>query len=228
MLENIVLKRNGDVDFNDSSITENTRATYPIDYIDGAILEGVADHPKAIIMLTADAFGVLPPVSILDENSAEYHFLSGYTAKVAGTERGIKEPKATFSACFGAPFMPRPAKIYAEMLKKRMQKYNVKAYLINTGWYGGPYGIGKRYNINDTRAIVASIIDGRIQSAKTVFDEMLNLLVPISIDGIDNNLLDYRNKWADKKMYNDFAKKLIEMFKNNYEEKFNIKKTSND
>ena len=155
MVENVVLDpHSAEIDFADDSITENTRAAYPIEHIPGAIIPGMAGHPTAIIFLTADAFGVMPPVAKLTGEQAMYHFLQGYTSKLAGTERGITEPQATFSSCFGAPFLPLSPLVYAKMLKEKIARHQTDVYLVNTGWSGGPYGIGKRININYTRAIV--------------------------------------------------------------------------
>ena len=159
VLENVVVNKDTlKPDFDDGSLTENTRAAYPLDYIPGAVIPSVGGHPKVIIFLTADALGVLPPVSKLTKESAMFHFMSGYTSKLAGTERGIKEPKATFSACFGSPFMPRPASVYAKMLGEKISEHNTVVYLINTGWSGGPYGVGKRISIKYSRAMVTAAL----------------------------------------------------------------------
>src|SRR5262249_24856012 len=152
----------------DGSLTENTRAAYPLDYIEGAQIPSVAGHPKVMIFLTADAFGVMPPIAVLSQQSAMYHFMSGYTSRLAGTERGITEPKETFSHCFGAPFMPLPAKQYADMLGKKITEHGTRVYLINTGWTGGPYGVGKRMNLSYTRAMVSAALSGEIEKAATV------------------------------------------------------------
>lgn len=215
LVENAVLKNDGSFDFADKSITENTRVAYPIDFIENAVLSGVASHPKTIIFLTADAFGVLPPVAKLDIDSAIYHFLSGYTSKLAGTERGVTTPKATFSAYFGAPFMPLKPKVYADLLKKYLKKYKSEVYLINTGWIGGAYGIGKRISIEDTRKIVSTVLDRKIRG---VFrqDKNFNLSVPKKVPGISSSLLNPRNLWKDKKAYDEKAKELSQLFVENF------------
>ena len=178
LLENVVIKENGEVDFTDSSKTENTRVSYPIEHIENHECTLTGGHPKNIIFLTADAFGVLPPVSKLTKEQAMYYFLSGYTAKVAGTERGITEPVATFSACFGEPFLPLHPTVYAKLLGEKVDQHKVNVYLVNTGWTGGPYGIGHRMSIKDTRACINAILDGSIEEAEFEVLPVFNLAIP--------------------------------------------------
>ena len=201
LLENVCIDQNGVVDYSDDSKTENTRVSYPIEHIPNHEPSLKAGHPKNIIFLTADAFGVLPPVSKLTKEQAMYYFLSGYTAKVAGTERGITEPQATFSACFGEPFMPLHPTVYARLLGEKIDKHEVNVYLVNTGWSGGAYGIGKRMSITATRACINAILDGSIQKCEFENFEKFNLAIPKSLDGVETNLLNPINTWADKNEY---------------------------
>lgn len=218
ILENVIYDpTTRSIDFDDASITENTRATYPVDYIPQVILSGMAGHPKNIFFLTADAFGILPPVAKLDSNAAMYHFLSGYTAKVAGTEAGIIEPQATFSTCFGAPFLPRSPWVYARMLSEKMKRHNTSCWLINTGWSGGPYGVGKRMSIELTRSIISSILEGKIDNKKFITLKYLNLSIPEYIEGIDNKVLIPENTWQNKELYREKMRALIGMFISNFE-----------
>lgn len=223
LVENAVLKKDGTFDFADKSITENTRVGYPIHYIENAVLSGVGPHPKTIIFLAADAFGVLPPVAKLDIDSAIYHFLSGYTSKLAGTERGITTPKATFSAYFGAPFMPLKPSVYANLLKKYLKKYKSEVYLINTGWIQGPYGVGKRISIKDTRTIVSKALEGKIPH-EFRHDTVFNLMVPKKIPGINKKLLDPRSLWKNKNEYDIKAKELASLFVENFKKYSTIPK----
>jgi phosphoenolpyruvate carboxykinase (ATP) len=216
VLENVVLDENRVPDFHDNSLTENTRAAYPVDYIPGAVIPGVAGHPNVILFLTADAFGVLPPISKLTPEQAMYHFLSGYTSKLAGTERGVTEPEATFSTCFGAPFLPRPAHVYAEMLGEKIAKHGVDVYLVNTGWTGGPYGTGKRMNLEYTRAMVRAAISGELKNVEYVNDEIFGLSMPVSCPGVPSELLNPRNTWTDKEAYDIKAKELAKRFHDNF------------
>lgn len=219
ILENVIYDdKTRIVNYDDPSITENTRATYPVDFIPDVILEGTGAHPKNIFFLTADAFGILPPISKLEPKSAMYHFLSGYTAKVAGTEAGIKEPQATFSTCFGAPFLPRSPWVYARMLEEKMKKYKTNCWLINTGWSGGPYGIGNRMSIELTRSLISAALEGKLNNLKFVKLENLNLLVPEQIEGIDPKPLIPENTWSDKHLYREKMKALISMFNKNFEQ----------
>lgn len=219
VLENVVLDPETLVaDYDDGSLTENTRAAYPIEYIDGAAIPGVGGHPKVIVFLTADAFGVLPPISKLSKEQAMYHFLSGYTSKLAGTERGITEPQATFSTCFGAPFLPLAPGVYAEMLGERIETYNTNVYLVNTGWSGGPYGVGKRMNLTYTRAMISAALNGSIESATYHADPTFGIFVPDHIDGVPSEVLIPRNTWEDKEQYDLIAKDLASRFNQNFEQ----------
>ena len=204
------------LDLDDDSLTENTRAAYPISHIASAVREGVAGHPHHIIMLTCDAFGVMPPVAKLTAEQAVYHFLSGYTAKVAGTELGIKEPQATFSACFGAPFMALPPTVYAKLLMEKIQQHQVKCWLVNTGWSGKPYGEGDRIKIAYSRAIINNILDGRLEQAECAPDPLFKFLVPKNCEGVPPEVLDPRVGAPDKAAYEARAKKLVEDFKENF------------
>ncbi|MEK6971534.1 MAG: phosphoenolpyruvate carboxykinase (ATP), partial [Thermoproteota archaeon] len=218
VLENVLIdKQTLKPNFDDGSLTENTRAAYPLDYIPGAVIPSVGGHPKVIVFLTADALGVLPPVSKLTNEGAMYHFLSGYTSKLAGTERGIKEPKATFSACFGAPFMPRPAAAYAKMLGEKIKEHNTTVYLINTGWSGGPYGVGKRINIKYSRAMVTAALTGELDDVKYRHNELFNLDIPTKCTNVPSEILDPKNTWIDKDSYDLSAKKLAQMFVDNFD-----------
>lgn len=217
VLENVVIdKQTLKPNFDDGSLTENTRAAYPLEYIPNAVIPSVGGHPKVIIFLTADALGVLPPVSKLTLHGAMYHFMSGYTSKLAGTERGIKEPKATFSECFGAPFMPRPASVYAKMLGDKIRKHNTIVYLINTGWSGGPYGVGKRISIKHSRAMVTAAISGALDIVKYRHDDLFNLDVPTECPQVPPEVLDPKSTWQDKDAYELSAKKLAQMFVDNF------------
>ncbi len=217
LLENVVADKNGKVDYSDKSKTENTRVSYPIDHIENHEPSLSAGHPKNIIFLTADAFGVLPPVSKLTKEQAMYYFLSGYTAKVAGTERGITEPVATFSACFGEAFLPLHPTVYAKLLGEKIDKHGVNVYLVNTGWTGGPYGVGKRMSIKDTRACINGILNGSINDAEFETLEIFNLQVPKTLEGVaDNRVLMPKNTWEDQEKYTESLKKLAKMFIENF------------
>ena len=216
LLENVCIDQNGIVDYSDDSKTENTRVSYPIEHIPNHEPSLKAGHPRNIIFLTADAFGVLPPVSKLTKEQAMYYFLSGYTAKVAGTERGITEPQATFSACFGEPFMPLHPTVYARLLGEKIDKHEVNVYLVNTGWSGGAYGVGKRMSIKATRACINAILDGSIQKCEFENFEKFNLAIPKSLDGVETNLLNPINTWADKNEYIAARDNLANMFINNF------------
>jgi len=217
VLENVVIDKDSlKPNFDDNSLTENTRVAYPLDYIPGAVIPSVGGHPKVIVFLTADALGVLPPVSRLTKEDAMYHFMSGYTSKLAGTERGIKEPKAVFSECFGAPFMPRLASVYAKMLGEKIIEHNTKVYLINTGWTGGPYGVGKRIKIKYSRAMVTAALTGSLDIVKYRHDELFNLDIPTECPGVPPEILDPKNTWVDKDSYELSARKLAQMFQDNF------------
>ena len=217
VLENVVIdKESLKPNFDDGSLTENTRAAYPLNYIPGAVIPSVGGNPKVIIFLTADAMGVLPPMAKLSKNAAMFHFMSGYTSKLAGTERGVKEPKATFSKCFGAPFMPRLASVYAKMLGEKISKHNTAVYLINTGWSGGPYGVGKRIKIEYSRAMVTAAITGSLDIVKFSHNDVFNLDVPTECPGVPSKILDSKSTWIDKDAYDLSAKKLAQMFADNF------------
>jgi phosphoenolpyruvate carboxykinase (ATP) len=218
ILENVVFNTETRViDLNDARKTENTRASYPLSSIDNIVPEGRAGHPRNIIMLTADAFGVLPPVSRLTPEQAMYHFLSGYTAKVAGTERGIKEPEATFSTCFGAPFMVLHPGVYADLLGKKMAQHNAACWLVNTGWSGGPYGVGQRMKIAYTRAMIRAILNGELATIETTPDLIFGVNIPVSCPGVPAEVLQPRNTWADKDAYDRQAADLAQRFNKNFQ-----------
>jgi phosphoenolpyruvate carboxykinase (ATP) len=217
VLENVVFDPETRIpDYDDSSITENTRACYPIEYIDGAIVPCVGGHPRNIIFLTCDAFGVLPPVSRLTPAQAMYHFLSGYTAKVAGTEVGVAEPQVTFSACFGAAFLVLHPVRYAEMLAERLERHQADAWLVNTGWTGGPYGVGSRIKLSTTRAIIDAIHDGSLKVAPTVEHPIFGLQMAASCPGVLGSMLNPRDTWTDADAYDHTARKLAGQFRENF------------
>ncbi|HYY66584.1 MAG TPA: phosphoenolpyruvate carboxykinase (ATP) [Nitrososphaeraceae archaeon] len=217
VMENVIIdKYTREPDFDDGSITENTRVVYPIEFIPGAVIPGIATHPKLVIFLTADAFGVLPPIAKLTKEGAMYHFMSGYTSKLAGTERGITEPKETFSQCFGAPFMPLHAREYAKMLGRKIAKHNTKVYLINTGWSGGPYGVGSRMNLKYTRAMVRAAFNDELEKVPFKHHDIFNFYIPTSCPNVPSEILDPRNTWSDKEKYDLAAKKLASLFVKNF------------
>lgn len=217
ILENVVVDPvTREVDLDDDSITENTRGSYPIHFIPNHLPEGRAGHPQNILFLTADAFGVLPPVAKLTPEQAMYHFLSGYTAKVAGTERGVTEPQATFSTCFGAPFLPLHPGVYAEMLGERIARHGAQCWLVNTGWTGGPYGEGERMNLGYTRKMVHAILDGSLRDVETTPHTVFGIAVPREVPGVPSRVLDPRGTWRDPERYDEQAEKLAQMFKENF------------
>lgn len=216
LLENVVYDKDGNIDFTDGSKTENTRVSYPIEHIDNHEPTLKAGQPQNIIFLTCDAFGVLPPVSKLTKEQAMYYFLSGYTAKVAGTERGITEPQAAFSACFGEAFLPLPPTAYAKLLGEKMEKHNVNAYLVNTGWAGGGYGVGKRMSIKATRSCINAILDGSINKVEFDQTRFFKLHIPKELPGVETTLLNPRNAWPDKDSFDQTANKLAGMFIKNF------------
>lgn len=217
ILENVVYdEKTRKVDYSNTSITQNTRASYPIHYIENIQMPCVGGHANNVIFLTCDAFGVLPPVSKLTPEQASYHFISGYTAKVAGTEMGVTEPQATFSACFGAAFMMWHPNKYAQILAEKIKTHKASAWLVNTGWTGGAYGIGTRFKLNYTRAIIDAIQNGSLDKVKTVKDEEFGFEVPLTCPGVPAELLQPRNTWADKENYDATKKKLITLFQNNF------------
>jgi phosphoenolpyruvate carboxykinase (ATP) len=217
ILENVALDPlTRQLDLDSDRITENTRAAYPLEFIGNADPTGIAGQPRNVVLLTADAFGVLPPIARLTHDQAAYHFISGYTAKLAGTEVGIKEPKATFSACFGAPFMPRHPGEYAAMLIERLARWNVPVWLVNTGWTGGPYGTGERMNIDHTRQMVRAALNGLLDDVPTRTDPIFNVEVPASVPGVPSEVLDPRATWQDTAAYDAQAHKLARMFAQNF------------
>lgn len=219
LLENVVLEpKTRQVNFNDGSKTENTRAAYPIHFIPNASDTGTGGHAKTVILLTADAFGVLPPISKLTPEGAMYHFLSGYTAKIAGTERGVTEPQATFSACFGAPFMPLKPSVYAELLGKKLREHGSSVFLVNTGWTGGPYGVGSRMKLSYTRTMVSAALAGKLDEVATETHPIFGLAIPTSCEGVPSELLNPKQTWSDPEAYDAQAKKLAAMFKENFQQ----------
>jgi len=219
ILENVILDEKTKVaDYTNTSLTENTRAAYPLEHIEGAVESGTGSHPKNIIFLTCDAFGVMPPISKLSKTQAMYHFLSGYTAKVAGTEAGMgKSPQATFSSCFGSPFLPLKPKDYADLLGKKMEEHNVNCWLVNTGWIGGAYGEGERISLKYTRRMVDAAINGELNSTEFKADEVFGLAIPETIEGVPSEVLKPRENWQDKDAYDKSAKELAGLFKKNFE-----------
>ena len=214
VLENVTMDDDsGLVDFADGGKTENTRAAYPLSHIAGARPGHMTGHPQVLVMLTADAFGVLPPVALLSAEQAVEQFLLGYTAKLAGTECGIKEPVATFSSCFGAPFLPRPALDYAKLLRAKISRHGTRCYLVNTGWTGGGFGVGKRIALAQTRSMVKSILEGRVDALETRVDPNFGFRVPLHMDGVDSRLLDPRLSWHDGESYDLAAQELAKKFK---------------
>ncbi len=216
ILENVIMTADGDIDFDDNSLAENTRASYPISQIPNASETGVGGHPKNIIFLTCDAFGVLPPVSKLTADQAMYHFINGYTAKVAGTELGVTEPTPNFSPCYGGPFMPLHPSRYAELLGEKIEKYGVSVWMVNTGWTGGSYGVGKRMSIKHTRAMVNAILDGSLQDVETIEHPVFRVAVPTSCPNAPADVLDPRNTWTDKAAYDEKANMLADKFTENF------------
>ena len=206
------------LDLNDDSLTENTRAAYPISHIPNATRDGRGGHPSNIVFLTADAFGVLPPIARLTAEQAMYHFISGYTAKVAGTERGVKEPSATFSACFGAPFMAQHPSVYAHLLGKKIAEHKAQVWLVNTGWTGGPYGVGSRMKLAYTRAMINAALNGDLDGGEFVQEPVFGLQVPTSVPDVPAEVLQPRNTWADKAAYDAQIRKLAGMFVANFKQ----------
>jgi phosphoenolpyruvate carboxykinase (ATP) len=197
-------------------LTENTRASYPLTHLPNIVRSGEGGHPRNVIFLTADAFGVLPPISRLTEDQAMYHFISGYTAKVAGTEKGVKEPTATFSACFGAPFMVRHPFVYAQLLAKKIKEHRANCWLVNTGWTGGPYGVGSRMKIEFTRSLLRAALDGSLGKGAMRPEPVFRFLVPAECPGVPAKVLDPRGTWSRPSDYDEQAKKLAELFQKNF------------
>jgi phosphoenolpyruvate carboxykinase (ATP) len=217
VMENVVIDPHSRVpNFADASRTENTRATYPVFFIPGARSPGVGPHPRNVIFLTADAFGVLPPVARLNPRQAMYHYISGYTAKVAGTEAGVTEPKATFSPCFGGPFLPLHPMRYAALLGERLARHGARCWLVNTGWTGGPYGVGRRMQIGVSRAVVAAILAGGLEEVETALDPVFRLEIPRACPGVPTELLSPRRTWADPAAYDAKAREVAALFKKNF------------
>lgn len=218
VLENVAIDtETRALDFDSDALTENTRAAYPVDFIDNALIPGIAGHPTKVLFLTADAFGVIPPISRLTPEQAMYHFLSGYTAKLAGTERGLgKEPQPNFSECFGAPFLPRHPEVYATMLGEKLKKHGVTCYLVNTGWVGGSYGTGERMSLPYTRGMVNTAINGELDQVATKPHPVFGVHVPVACPGVPTEVLDARGMWADKDSYDRAAKDLAKRFQENF------------
>jgi phosphoenolpyruvate carboxykinase (ATP) len=218
VLENVVMDPvTRRLNLDDDSLTENTRGCYPLTQIANSEPSGMAGHPQNVIMLTADAFGVMPPVAKLTPEQAMYHFLSGYTAKLAGTERGVKEPQATFSTCFGAPFMVLQPSVYANLLKEKLKKHQAACWLVNTGWGGGPFGVGKRISIAHTRAIIRAILSGKLKESPTRPDPVFGLHIPQSCEGVPSEILQPRGTWANAAEYDVKARELAKRFEKNFE-----------
>ena len=217
ILENVVVREDRSLDLDDDRHTQNTRASYPIDQIPNVVQSGAAGHPKNVIFLTCDAFGVLPPIAKLSPAQAMYHFVSGYTAKVAGTERGVTEPQATFSSCFGAPFMPLHPGVYAQLLGEKVAAHGANCWLVNTGWSGGPYGTGERMPIRYSRAIIHAALDGELEGVETTVDPVFGFGIPASVPGVPSEILIPKNTWADADSYDEKANRLAEMFVRNFE-----------
>jgi phosphoenolpyruvate carboxykinase (ATP) len=218
ILENVILdSETREPDFSDDTITRNTRGSYPLHYIPNASETGQGAHPSHVLFLTYDAFGVLPPVSELTPEQAMYHFLSGYTAKVAGTERGVSEPRATFSTCFGAPFMMRHPSVYAELLGEKMRRHDAECWLINTGLTGGPYGTGHRIELDHTRAMVDAVLDGTLTDIERTEHPVFGLSIPETVPNVPSSVLQPRQTWEDPAAYDEQARKLAQMFADNFE-----------
>lgn len=220
LVENVVVNDNREPDYHDGSITENTRVGYPIEFITNAEIPGVGGTPKVVIFLTADAFGVLPPVSKLSKEAAMYHFVTGFTSKLAGTERGVTEPQPTFSTLFGEPFMPLDPSVYAQMLGEKLDKYGTDVYLVNTGWSGGPYGTGSRMKLSYTRAMVTAALSGELKNVEYIHDDIFNLEIPRSCPDVPSEILNPVDTWSDKAAYEAQARKLAGMFVENFRKKY--------
>ncbi|MGN4123998.1 phosphoenolpyruvate carboxykinase (ATP) [Lysinibacillus sphaericus] len=223
VLENVAVDPETRVcNYDDGSLTENTRVAYPIQYIENIVDPSVAGHPKTIVFLTADAFGVLPPISKLTKEQAMYHFLSGFTSKLAGTERGVTEPEPVFSTCFGSPFLPLPATVYAEMLGQKIDEHGAQVFLVNTGWTGGEYGTGSRMKLSYTRTMVRAAIDGKLNNVETIQDTVFGLHIPTAVEGVPTEVLNPRDAWADKAAYDKKATELAGLFNDNFKKFSNV------
>jgi phosphoenolpyruvate carboxykinase (ATP) len=217
LLENVVINpKTRQLDLDDASYTENTRGSYPISFIENSVPAGQGGHPTNVVMLTADAYGVLPPIARLTPDGAMYHFLSGYTARVAGTEKGVTEPKATFSTCFGAPFLPLNPNVYARMLGEKIARHQSRVWLVNTGWTGGPYGVGSRMKISHTRAMITAALGGQLDKVQYERHSIFNIDVPVSCPGVPGDVLDPRSTWKDATAYDEQARRLAKMFIDNF------------
>ena len=216
VLENVVVDERGILDLDDDSKTENTRGAYKLEQIDNALPSKQAGHPSSVVFLTADAFGILPPIARLSREQAMFYFLSGFTAKLAGTEIGVKEPQPTFSACFGAPFLPQPPSVYAHMLGDKLDEHGSTVWLVNTGWTGGPYGEGERMPISATRALLAAALSGELDGVECRTDELFGFEVPVSVPGVASSLLEPRSTWRDPEAYDLRARELAQMFRDNF------------
>ena len=216
ILENVAVDESGILDLDDDSKTENTRAAYKLEQIANALPTKRAGHPSSVIFLAADAFGILPPLARLSREQAMFYFLSGFTAKLAGTEIGVSEPQPTFSACFGAPFLPQPPAVYAHMLGERLDRHGATVWLVNTGWTGGPYGEGERMPITATRALLHAALSGGVADTQFRADELFGFEVPVRVPGIDSALLDPRSTWSDQEAYDRKAADLARMFRENF------------
>jgi phosphoenolpyruvate carboxykinase (ATP) len=214
----VVIDGKRHADYDADSLTENTRANYPVEFIDGAVIPSVGGHPKVVVFLTADAFGVLPPIARLTPEQAMFHFLSGYTAKLAGTERGVTEPQATFSTCFAAPFLVQHPKVYADLLGRKVAEHKSAVWLVNTGWSGGPYGVGQRMPIRHTRAMVAAVLGGTLKDVPTEVDPIFGVHMPVACPGVPPEVLRPRSTWSDKGAYDAKARELAQRFQDNFKQ----------
>lgn len=223
VLENVIVDPDTRIpNYDDATLTENTRAAYPLEAMDNIVQPSVAGHPHTIVFLTADAFGVLPPISKLTKEQAMYHFLSGYTSKLAGTERGVTAPEATFSTCFGSPFLPLPATRYADMLGQKIDVHGVQVFLVNTGWTGGGYGVGERMKLSYTRAMVKAALEGELNNVETVQDPIFGLHIPLHVPGVPDEVLQPKSTWADPEAYEQKAKELAVKFRENFKKFTNV------
>ena len=217
ILENVTIDQyTRRVDFNDASLTENTRAAYPIGFLDNSVSTGLGNHPSHIFFLSADAFGVMPPIARLDPEQAMYYFLSGYTSKLAGTEKGITEPQTTFSACFGAPFLPLHPSIYAELLGNKIRKHGSQVWLINTGWTGGPYGVGSRIKLPYTRAMITAALKGELDQVEMRRDPNFCVDIPVEVPGVPKEVINPKSTWSDAESYDKKVRELTASFQENF------------